>query len=129
MLDGHGYISVKLQSSDFFYPMVNKGGRVCEHRLIMAKHLGRCLHCWEIIHHRDGNKTNNNLDNLELTTLADHLLETKNGMKVAYNRGFEDGLKVRNDELKKEIRLLRWELRQTMWGKELEESNETSATG
>lgn len=37
-----------------------------EHRLIMEEHLGRYLEKHEIIHHIDGNKLNNNLDNLYL---------------------------------------------------------------
>ena len=54
MKDGRGYIRVKLQPDDFFYPMAGKGGLVLEHRLVVAKVLGRCLHLWEIIHHKEG---------------------------------------------------------------------------
>lgn len=39
---------------------------VHEHRWVMAKHLGRPLHSWELVDHMDGNKQNNNLDNLRI---------------------------------------------------------------
>lgn len=40
--------------------------RVQEHRLIMTQHIGRELKRHEIVHHVDGNKTNNVLENLRL---------------------------------------------------------------
>jgi len=44
----------------------NKQGYILEHRLIMEKSLGRKLSSTEIVHHIDGNKKNNNIDNLML---------------------------------------------------------------
>ena len=105
-----GYVLVWMDANDFFFPMADHRGYVLEHRLIMARYLGRCLQSWEIVHHKDGVRDNNNLDNLELTTQGGHLMETKNSIQNAYNEGFQDGLKVRDDDLRKEIRLLRWQL-------------------
>ena len=51
------YIRVKLKPSDWFYSMADARGYVLEHRLVMAKHLGRCLQAWEIVHHIDGDPT------------------------------------------------------------------------
>ncbi len=61
-----GYVSVVLPLNDFFSPMGDKSHRVLEHRLIMAKYLNRCLLAWEVVHHRNGVKGDNRLENLEL---------------------------------------------------------------
>jgi len=65
-IDGSGYVLVKLQHTDKYFAMCCKRGYVREHRLIIAKILGRPLEKWEQPHHRDGNKLNNDPSNLEL---------------------------------------------------------------
>ena len=49
-----------------------KGKRIDEHRLIMQQHLGRELDSDEVVHHKDGNRQNNNLDNLVVMSLSKH---------------------------------------------------------
>jgi len=50
-ITAEGYIRVNIHPSDFFYPMAVHG-YVLEHRLVVAKAIGRCLHSWEIVHHK-----------------------------------------------------------------------------
>ena len=45
---------------------------VLEHRHLMEQHLGRVLAVDECVHHKDGNKLNNSLDNLEVLDRAKH---------------------------------------------------------
>lgn len=52
------------------YPEKRK--RVYEHRYVMEKFLSRKLDRREHVHHKDGNITNNNINNLELISASDH---------------------------------------------------------
>lgn len=49
-----------------------RGKVVREHRYVMEQHLGRKLSRDEHIHHKDKNKLNNDIDNLEIVTKYDH---------------------------------------------------------
>lgn len=56
------------------YKMVGKShNRKAEHRLVMEQLLGRKLSSNEIVHHKDEDKTNNEPNNLALTTRKGHI--------------------------------------------------------
>lgn len=53
-----------------------------EHRLLIERRIGRELSPEEIIHHIDGDKTNNNLDNLVIMFRSEHMKIHKNLRRV-----------------------------------------------
>ena len=54
------------------HPMAMSTGYVLEHRFVMSEQLGRALLQSEVVHHRNGVKTDNRLENLEVLPKQDH---------------------------------------------------------
>jgi hypothetical protein len=54
------------------HPNANQHGYVKEHRLVVELDLGRRLTDSEVVHHKDRDRLNNSLDNLEVLTQAEH---------------------------------------------------------
>ena len=79
------------------HPFATKNGYVLLHRVIIENHLGRLLNPNEVVHHKDGERRNNNLENLEVLDAREHLHlhATKKGIKTVIlkcpscNRKFE----------------------------------------
>ena len=90
-----GYIEILISRKDPYFNMAMKSGYIKEHRYIIAKSLGRSLTGEEIVHHKDGDKTNNVLSNLEITTKYTH----KIGFSHAYQTGYADGYLKAKKEL------------------------------
>lgn len=61
-VDTNGYVWVMRRD----HPMSTRRGFVLEHRYAMAEHLGRLLSSDETVHHINGDKLDNRVQNLEL---------------------------------------------------------------
>lgn len=92
------YVMALIAYDDPFIEMAvvgrNKTSYVPEHRLMMARHLGRPLEKEETVHHKNGVRDDNRLENLELWSSRhpkgqriDDLLEWAHGIIDLYEGG------------------------------------------
>lgn len=90
----NGYVYAKAP----YHPFCNSRGYVREHRLVYENSIGRYLTRDEIIHHIDGNRSNNELSNLELTTYKEHYI------KEHFTGRKEDGTFMNNEPVFDDIK-------------------------
>ncbi|MFA9431348.1 HNH endonuclease [Egicoccus sp. AB-alg2] len=64
----HGYWKAQVPDEDRW--LVGDATSALEHRLVMARHLQRPLRTDEVVHHVNGNRTDNRIENLELWSTA-----------------------------------------------------------
>lgn len=76
-LDRGGYVLVYCPD----HPAAHRKHKVVrEHRLVMEQHIGRLLEPHEVVHHINGDKQDNRIENLQLfASNAEHLAETLRG--------------------------------------------------
>jgi hypothetical protein len=68
--DKHGYVLVWVPG----HPMTRGHGYIAEHRLVMAETLGRNLGPQEVVHHINGNRDDNRVENLQVfASQAQHI--------------------------------------------------------
>lgn len=65
----NGYIMIHKPD----HPKADARGYIREHRWVMEEHLGRYLESHEHVHHKDENKQNNDISNLEIQVNVDHI--------------------------------------------------------
>ncbi len=85
--DAEGYIHIKLSPKHKLVAMTGGHRYIREHRLVMAEHLGRLLKKEEKVHHLNGNKSDNRLENLRLVYAEKHPL----AYGIAYGDGYKQG--------------------------------------
>lgn len=106
----NGYVWMKIYPDNFFYPMADMNGYIAEHRLAMAKYLGRCLQPFEDVHHKNGIRDDNRIENLELTTRNSHFVMHNKGYKDGYAKGLIDGKDKQIQNLQQRVTILEIEL-------------------
>lgn len=83
MLSPGGYVKIRVGKS---HPLSCPNGYCYEHKLVMVAALGRQIMPNEVIHHINGDKTDNRIENLEVVPRGEHN-QHHNQEKVRNDKG------------------------------------------
>lgn len=112
ILDDQGYVLLPMKN----HPNGMKGrnaGRIAEHRYVMSQFLGRPLFANENVHHKNGDKTDNRIENLELWVVVQpkgqrpiDLIEHAREILERYERDEVKFSEMYREEVKPKLRLV-----------------------
>lgn len=110
-IDKDGYREVLAPKG---HPYARRSGYILEHRLIAEQIVGRYVFPGEVVHHKDKNKLNNTISNLEVfSSNAEHLKSeltghipnwTLEGIQRIQDANLVKNNKLRARKLRKEVR-------------------------
>ena len=72
------------------HPSANKWGYVYRYRILVEESIGRFLTSDEIVHHKDGDKSNDAIENLEIMSQSNHIAEHRDQMSNGIRRFFKN---------------------------------------
>jgi hypothetical protein len=95
-----GYVCIKTEQ-----------GWELEHRFVMSQILGRPLSTYERVHHKNGIRTDNRPDNLELfNDNSSHVRQHNKGYQDGYKQGYSDAVS-QISEMAKNQKLVSWQVK------------------
>lgn len=98
-ISDHGYTKIWVSDTYTLSDHVHCGS-MYEHTMVMEQHLNRALYDNEVVHHIDGDKQNNQLDNLDVMTVKQHNKCHGQGANKLLFELYKDGI-IKYDRLYK----------------------------
>ena len=74
-------------------------------RVLIQLHLNKKLEIWEVVHHKDGNKENDKIENLEISDIGQHLSNHYAGKRGRNYKPRKKSNKLKQDIIDKIIEL------------------------